>query len=151
MVITSAHLNAYAHTPTHKRTDTYTSFIVQVIGICSMIARIGFSTTLSSSFRICQITVVEQVSVSKGKMFQGLVLDALWFLIVKVLDDVRTSVRIPSARMCCRTRSSARNVCATEAGSARPIISMITPSNGFPGFPGFLEISMNFAWPAMRS
>mmetsp|Transcript_17045 Transcript_17045/g.37532 ORF Transcript_17045/g.37532 Transcript_17045/m.37532 type:complete len:287 (-) Transcript_17045:1-861(-) len=59
-----------------------------------------------------------------------------------------TSVRIPSKRMCCCTKSSAKNVCATGAGSAKPVVSMITPSKGFFDF---FEFLMSFFKPAIRS
>mmetsp|Transcript_66148 Transcript_66148/g.187863 ORF Transcript_66148/g.187863 Transcript_66148/m.187863 type:complete len:240 (-) Transcript_66148:1398-2117(-) len=35
-----------------------------------------------------------------------------------------TRVRIPSSAMCCCTKSSAKKVCATGAGSASPVVSM---------------------------
>mmetsp|Transcript_37632 Transcript_37632/g.119669 ORF Transcript_37632/g.119669 Transcript_37632/m.119669 type:complete len:295 (-) Transcript_37632:7-891(-) len=59
-----------------------------------------------------------------------------------------TRVRIPSRRMCCCTKSSAKKVCATGAGSAKPVVSMSTPSRRLLVF---RELVMSLFKPAMRS
>mmetsp|Transcript_86844 Transcript_86844/g.137034 ORF Transcript_86844/g.137034 Transcript_86844/m.137034 type:complete len:223 (+) Transcript_86844:663-1331(+) len=59
-----------------------------------------------------------------------------------------TSVRIPSRRMCCCTKSSAKKVCATGAGSAKPVVSIKTPSRVLPVF---FEFLMSFFNPAIKS
>mmetsp|Transcript_84192 Transcript_84192/g.186857 ORF Transcript_84192/g.186857 Transcript_84192/m.186857 type:complete len:319 (-) Transcript_84192:59-1015(-) len=59
-----------------------------------------------------------------------------------------TTVRIPSRAMLACTKSSAKKVCATGAGSARPVVSMMMPSSGFP----LPEVCLwSFFKPAMRS
>mmetsp|Transcript_92791 Transcript_92791/g.289301 ORF Transcript_92791/g.289301 Transcript_92791/m.289301 type:complete len:321 (+) Transcript_92791:660-1622(+) len=59
-----------------------------------------------------------------------------------------TTVRMPSSDMCPCTKSSAKKVCATGAGSAKPVVSMMMPSRGFPLPAVFLY---SFFRPAMRS
>eukprot|EP00439_Symbiodinium_sp_Y106_P050799 s202_g6.t1 len=57
-------------------------------------------------------------------------------------------VTIPSRDIFCCTKSSAKKVCATGAGSAKPVVSMMTPSSGLLFLTAFLII---FFSPAMRS
>mmetsp|Transcript_14795 Transcript_14795/g.40553 ORF Transcript_14795/g.40553 Transcript_14795/m.40553 type:complete len:240 (+) Transcript_14795:603-1322(+) len=59
-----------------------------------------------------------------------------------------TTVRIPSRAMLACTKSSAKKVCATGAGSAKPVVSMRMPSKGFP-LP--VVCLWSFFRPAMRS
>mmetsp|Transcript_56664 Transcript_56664/g.172496 ORF Transcript_56664/g.172496 Transcript_56664/m.172496 type:complete len:299 (-) Transcript_56664:340-1236(-) len=58
------------------------------------------------------------------------------------------TVRMPSSAIFCWTKSSAKNVCATGAGSARPVVSIRTASMGLPVLLEFLTILLR---PAMRS
>mmetsp|Transcript_4334 Transcript_4334/g.9889 ORF Transcript_4334/g.9889 Transcript_4334/m.9889 type:complete len:218 (+) Transcript_4334:512-1165(+) len=59
-----------------------------------------------------------------------------------------TTVRMPSSSSFFCTNSSAKKVCATGAGSASPVVSIITPSRGLFVLSEFLTI---FLRPAMRS
>mmetsp|Transcript_8396 Transcript_8396/g.19675 ORF Transcript_8396/g.19675 Transcript_8396/m.19675 type:complete len:362 (-) Transcript_8396:3-1088(-) len=59
-----------------------------------------------------------------------------------------TTVRMPSRASDFCTKSSAKKVCATGAGSASPVVSISTPSSAFPDFAEFL---INLLRPAMRS
>mmetsp|Transcript_41234 Transcript_41234/g.131023 ORF Transcript_41234/g.131023 Transcript_41234/m.131023 type:complete len:217 (+) Transcript_41234:503-1153(+) len=59
-----------------------------------------------------------------------------------------TTVRMPSRIKCFCTYSSAKKVWATGAGSARPVVSTITPSRSLPVLREFFII---FLRPAMRS
>mmetsp|Transcript_57622 Transcript_57622/g.137012 ORF Transcript_57622/g.137012 Transcript_57622/m.137012 type:complete len:226 (+) Transcript_57622:504-1181(+) len=59
-----------------------------------------------------------------------------------------TSVRMPSSCSFCCTNWSAKNVWATGAGSAKPVVSMMTPSNG--RF-STCEFFTSFFKPAIRS
>mmetsp|Transcript_83195 Transcript_83195/g.233085 ORF Transcript_83195/g.233085 Transcript_83195/m.233085 type:complete len:313 (+) Transcript_83195:457-1395(+) len=59
-----------------------------------------------------------------------------------------TTVRMPSRANFCCTKSSAKKVCATGAGSARPVVSMMTASMNLPVFWAFFTIRLR---PAMRS
>mmetsp|Transcript_109266 Transcript_109266/g.309119 ORF Transcript_109266/g.309119 Transcript_109266/m.309119 type:complete len:367 (-) Transcript_109266:8-1108(-) len=59
-----------------------------------------------------------------------------------------TTVSTPSRTMWLCTKSSAKNVCATGAGSARPVVSMMMPSRGLP-LPAVCLWS--FFSPTMRS
>mmetsp|Transcript_150097 Transcript_150097/g.418194 ORF Transcript_150097/g.418194 Transcript_150097/m.418194 type:complete len:238 (-) Transcript_150097:348-1061(-) len=59
-----------------------------------------------------------------------------------------TTVRMPSKAMFFCTKSSAKKVWATGAGSARPVVSISTPSRSLPDFDTFLTI---FLRPAIRS
>mmetsp|Transcript_99058 Transcript_99058/g.174757 ORF Transcript_99058/g.174757 Transcript_99058/m.174757 type:complete len:238 (-) Transcript_99058:398-1111(-) len=59
-----------------------------------------------------------------------------------------TSVRMPSRSNFCWTKSSAKKVCATGAGSARPVVSMMIPSKGLSFFWAFFT---SFFRPAIRS
>mmetsp|Transcript_32876 Transcript_32876/g.94571 ORF Transcript_32876/g.94571 Transcript_32876/m.94571 type:complete len:282 (-) Transcript_32876:341-1186(-) len=58
------------------------------------------------------------------------------------------TVKMPSRHNFCCTKSSAKNVCATGAGSANPVVSMMTASRGLLFFCAFLTI---FLRPMMRS
>mmetsp|Transcript_56823 Transcript_56823/g.114078 ORF Transcript_56823/g.114078 Transcript_56823/m.114078 type:complete len:267 (-) Transcript_56823:49-849(-) len=59
-----------------------------------------------------------------------------------------TTVRMPSKAMLPCTKSSAKKVCATGAGSARPVVSMMIPSKGLP-LP--VVCLCSFLRPAIRS
>mmetsp|Transcript_91666 Transcript_91666/g.245890 ORF Transcript_91666/g.245890 Transcript_91666/m.245890 type:complete len:215 (+) Transcript_91666:625-1269(+) len=124
-------------------------FVVRLMGTVALMARILFSTSTSvaSSTRSHLFKRIRSAnaicSTASFSTPSGFSSSRCWMTCA-----ASTSVRIPSKRMCCCTYSSAKKVCATGAGSARPVVSIITPSSGLPVF---LEFLMSFLSPAIRS
>mmetsp|Transcript_7256 Transcript_7256/g.11842 ORF Transcript_7256/g.11842 Transcript_7256/m.11842 type:complete len:234 (+) Transcript_7256:533-1234(+) len=124
-------------------------FIARRIWTLSLMARIRFSTSTSSSsftrsvlFRMMRSAkaICSTASFSTPSGFSS---SRCWMMCF-----ASTRVRIPSRTNFCWTKSSAKNVCATGAGSAKPVVSITTQSNGLSFFCAFLTSFFN---PAIRS
>mmetsp|Transcript_78410 Transcript_78410/g.208156 ORF Transcript_78410/g.208156 Transcript_78410/m.208156 type:complete len:216 (-) Transcript_78410:26-673(-) len=125
-------------------------FVHRLIGTFALMARIRVSTSTSPASSSTRSHLFSRMRSAKAicstasfSTPSGFSSSRCWMTCA-----ASTSVRIPSKRMCCCTYSSAKKVCATGAGSARPVVSIITPSSGLPVF---LEFLMSFLSPAIRS
>mmetsp|Transcript_86847 Transcript_86847/g.137044 ORF Transcript_86847/g.137044 Transcript_86847/m.137044 type:complete len:254 (+) Transcript_86847:350-1111(+) len=125
-------------------------FVVRLIGTPALIARMRFSTSTRSSSDSTRSHLLSKMRSAKAicstasfSTPSGFSSSRCW-----TMCFASTRVKIPSRRMCCCTKSSAKKVCATGAGSAKPVVSIKTPSKGLLCFFAFL---MSFFNPAIKS